>query len=49
MQLQIIPMRITPAALPDVIHNVIARLGGKTVLVHSPSEFAKAIARLETR
>jgi hypothetical protein len=49
VQLQIIPMRLTPAALPDVIHNVIARLGGKTILVHSPGEFAKAIARLETR
>ena len=33
--------------LPDVIHSAIARLGGKTVVVHSPAEFAKAIDRLE--
>jgi len=33
--------------LPDVIHSAVARLGGKTLVVHSPAEFAKAIDRLE--
>ena len=47
MNLQIIPVMMAPSTLPDVIRNAIARLGGKTVLVHSPGEFARAIARLE--
>jgi hypothetical protein len=47
VNLQIIPLVLTPSTLPDVIHNAIARLGGKTVPVHSPGEFAKVIARLE--
>jgi hypothetical protein len=47
VNLQIIPLVLTPSMLPDVIHNAIARLGGKTVPVHSPGEFAKVIARLE--
>jgi hypothetical protein len=47
VNLQIIPLVLTPSTLPDVIHNAIARLGGKTVPVHSPGEFAKAIAKLE--
>lgn len=48
VHLQIIPLHLTPSGLPDVIHNAIARLGGKTILVHSPGEFAKVIARLES-
>jgi hypothetical protein len=47
VNLQIIPLVVTPSMLPDVIHSAIARLGGKTVPVHSPGEFAKVIARLE--
>jgi hypothetical protein len=47
VNVQIIPLMLTPSTLPDVIHNAIAKLGGKTVPVHSPGEFAKVIARLE--
>jgi hypothetical protein len=47
LNLKIIPLMLPPAALPDVIQNAISRVGGKTVPVHSPGEFAKAIARLE--
>jgi hypothetical protein len=32
---------------PDTIKSAIARLGGKTILIHTPGEFAKAIERLE--
>ncbi|HJZ96440.1 MAG TPA: hypothetical protein VKE70_08025 [Candidatus Solibacter sp.] len=47
LNLRIIPLTPEPATFPDVIHNAIAHVGGKTVAVHSPGEFAKAIARLE--
>jgi hypothetical protein len=47
LNLQIIPLMTAPTGLPDVIGNAIARVGGKTVTVHSPGDFAKAIARLE--
>jgi hypothetical protein len=47
VNVQIIPLMLTPSTLPDLIHNAVARLGGKTVPVHSPGEFAKVIARLE--
>jgi len=47
LNLRIIPIVPEPASFPDVIHNAIAHVGGKTVSVHSPGEFAKAIARLE--
>jgi hypothetical protein len=45
---QIAPfMRASTSTLPDVIRNATSRLGGKTMQVHSPGEFAKAIAMLE--
>jgi hypothetical protein len=47
LNLQIIPLMASPTGLPDVIGSAVARLGGKTVAVHSPGDFAKAIARLE--
>jgi hypothetical protein len=47
VNLQILPLMLAPSTLPDVIHNAIARLGGRTVPVHSPGEFAKVIAKLE--
>jgi hypothetical protein len=31
----------------DTIKSTVARLGGKTMLIHTPGEFAKAIERLE--
>jgi hypothetical protein len=33
----------------DTIKNAMSRLGGKTILIHTPGEFAKAIERLESR
>jgi hypothetical protein len=33
--------------LTDTIKSAISRLGGKTMLIHTPGEFAKAIERLE--
>jgi hypothetical protein len=47
LNLQIIPVAMAATGLPDVIGSAVARLGGKTVTVHSPGDFAKAIARLE--
>jgi hypothetical protein len=47
VNLQIIPLMMAPVGFPDVIGNAISRLGGKTMTVRSPGEFAKAIARLE--
>jgi len=35
------------ATLPDVISTLLRRLRGKTMLIHSPNEFAKAIQQLE--
>jgi hypothetical protein len=47
MDIQILPLFAPAPSFPDVIRNAISRLGGKTVQVRSPGEFAKAIARLE--
>ena len=44
---QIAPIVRQAAQPADTIKNAIARLGGKTILIHSPGEFAKAIDRLE--
>jgi hypothetical protein len=49
MDFQIVPLFGPPPSLPDVIRNAISRVGGKTVMVRSPGDFAKAIARLENR
>jgi hypothetical protein len=44
---QIAPVVRQTAQPADTIKNAIARLGGKTILIHTPGEFAKAIDRLE--
>ena len=36
-----------PAVLPDSINSAMSRLNGKVIVIHTPGEFAKAIARLE--
>ncbi len=37
-----------PVSLPnDTIRSTVGRLGGKTIQIHTPGEFAKAIERLE--
>jgi hypothetical protein len=36
-----------PATLTDTIKSTMSRLGGKTIVIHTPGEFAKAIDRLE--
>jgi hypothetical protein len=36
-----------PATFPDVISLALRKLRGKTVLIHSPGEFAKAIQQVE--
>ncbi len=46
---QIVPF-LRHAAMPaDTIKSAMSRLGGKTILIHTPGEFAKAIERLENR
>jgi len=35
------------ATLTDTIKSTVARLGGKTMVIHTPGDFAKAIDRLE--
>jgi hypothetical protein len=44
---QIAPFFRQQAQPSDTIKNTVARLGGKTILIHTPGEFAKAIDRLE--
>lgn len=39
--------RIMPATLPDSITLTVAELKGKTSIIHTPAEFAKAIDQLE--
>ena len=41
------PMIVADSALPDSIRHAVARLGGKTLTIHTPGELAKAIDRLE--
>jgi hypothetical protein len=36
-----------PAMLTDTIKSAVSRMGGKTILIHTPGDFAKAIDRLE--
>jgi hypothetical protein len=33
--------------LTDTIKSAVSRMGGKTILIHTPGDFAKAIDRLE--
>ena len=35
------------AVFPDIIALALRRIRGKTLLIHSPNEFAKAIAQVE--
>jgi hypothetical protein len=35
------------STFPDVIHSAVSRLKGKTVIIHSPGDFAKGIAQVE--
>jgi hypothetical protein len=46
---QIVPFLSQPelATPPDTIQSAVSRLGGKTMVIHTPGEFAKAIERLE--
>jgi hypothetical protein len=44
---QIVPFVQPAATLTDTIKSAVSRLGGKTILIHTPGEFAKAIDRLE--
>jgi hypothetical protein len=44
---QISPFLGQTAAPSDTIKSAMSRLGGKTMLIHTPGEFAKAIERLE--
>ena len=39
--------RPAPAEPADTIKSALSRLGGKTLVIHTPGEFAKAIERLE--
>ena len=44
---QIAPLFRGEVALPDSITSAVGRLGGKTMVIHNPGEFAKAIERVE--
>jgi hypothetical protein len=35
------------ATLPDVIHSAVSRLKGKTLIIHTPGDFAKGIEQVE--
>jgi hypothetical protein len=35
------------STLPDIIHSAVSRLKGKTVVIHSPGDFAKGIEQVE--
>ena len=44
---QIVPFVRQTATPTDTIKSALSRLGGKTIMIHTPGEFAKAIERLE--
>jgi hypothetical protein len=44
---QIAPFMRQGPVLGDTIKSTVGRLGGKTILIHTPGEFAKAIEKLE--
>jgi hypothetical protein len=46
---QIVPFLSRTATLTDTIQSAVSRLGGKTMTIHTPGEFAKAIDRLENK
>jgi hypothetical protein len=35
------------SVLPDIIHSAVSKLKGKTVIIHSPGDFAKGIEQVE--
>jgi hypothetical protein len=41
------PEMAPDSMLPDSIRHAVTRLGGKTMIIRSPGELAKAIDRLE--
>jgi hypothetical protein len=43
------PFFRTTANLPDSIHQAVSKLKGRTAIIHSPGEFAKAIEQVERR
>ena len=45
--LRMAPFSREEAMLPDTIASAVERLGGKTLVIHTPGEFAKAIERVE--
>lgn len=45
---QLVPMPVfRDAGLTDLIKSALSRVGGKTIVIHSPGDFAKAIDRVE--
>jgi hypothetical protein len=44
---QIVPFLRQTGTLADTIQSAVSRLGGKTMTIHTPGEFAKAIERME--
>jgi hypothetical protein len=41
------PMMRMESTLPDVIHSAVSKMKGKTVVIHSPGDFAKGIDQME--
>jgi hypothetical protein len=41
------PMARMQSTFPDVIHSTVSKLKGKTVIIHSPGDFAKGIDQVE--
>ena len=46
---QIVPFISRTATPADTIQSAVSRLGGKTMTIHTPGEFSKAIDRLENK
>jgi len=47
VNVELLPGPFMQSTLPDIIRNAVSRVGGRTMLVHTPGEFARAIERLE--
>jgi len=41
------PVMRMEATLPDLIHSAVSKLKGKTVIIHTPGDFAKGIDQVE--
>jgi hypothetical protein len=35
------------STLPDLIHSAVSKLKGKTLIIHTPGDFAKGIDQVE--